>query len=106
MAAIWLLPDGSRKELQRREPGKPYRYLDLQLSMGMGRMGIQDFYGFRMFFNQEGEDLFLQYNPYATAMLTTHLKDVRAIFGPVIIVPFEELEFANPAGTAHEPRKH
>ncbi len=91
MSAILLHPDGSHAELPPKKHGC-YTYLELQTKMGIGHMGLQDLYGFRMFFHEEGEELFLPYNPYATAMLTAYLKDVRAIFGTVIIVPLEEMQ--------------
>src|SRR5690349_6092405 len=93
MVAILLNPDGSRTEFPPKNGTGPYTYLELQLRFfGIGNMGLQDLYGFRMFFHEDGEKLFLTYNPYAAAMLTAHLKDVRAIFGPVIIMPTEEMQ--------------
>ena len=93
MPAILLNPDGSRTEFTPKNGTGPYTYLELQLRFfGIGNMGLQDLYGFRMFFHQDGEEFFLPYNPYATAMLTVYLKDVRAIFGPVIIMPTEEMQ--------------
>jgi hypothetical protein len=93
MVAILLNPDCSRAEYPPKNGTGPYTYLEFQMRIcGIGRMGLQDLYGFRMFFHEEGEELFLPYNPYATAMLTAHLKDVRAIFGTVAIVPKEEMQ--------------
>ena len=105
MPALILFANGERKEHPPKN-GKYYKAVELQLAFGLGRMGVINLYGFLFLYNREAEDLFAAsgetatvyaYNPHASAILTTHLKDVPAIFGPVILVPREETEFGKVA---------
>ena len=100
MPALMLYPDGSRTEFSP-ENGRHYKMLELNLRFGLGHITIVNLYGFLFVYNLEGEELFSSsggsvvayaYNPHASAILTTHLKAVHAIFGPVIFVPMEEME--------------